>query len=226
MKKMNELCTEALVLRRTNYGEADRILNIISPSGKKTVLAKGVRKEKSKLAGGVEMFCLSELVLHQGKTDFMTLTSAKMLKFYQNILGDLERIELASDILKRVSKAAEMVESEEFFSITKKSLEAIDKGGNLQLIQAWFLFHLAKTIGEQINIYSDNEGKKLEEKKHYAWSSTDNAFYVNSKGNYKEAEIKLLRLMVLGDLSLVLRIAEAKNMAEDILYIAKSISQI
>ena len=47
----NYLRTFGYVLRRTNYGEADRILNIITPSGKISAIAKGVRKEKSKLAG-------------------------------------------------------------------------------------------------------------------------------------------------------------------------------
>lgn len=52
----NDLHTRAIVLRRTNYGETDRILNLLTPEGKKSVLAKGVRREKSKLAGGIELF--------------------------------------------------------------------------------------------------------------------------------------------------------------------------
>ena len=68
--------TLAYVLKRTNYGEADRILNIITPDGKRAVIAKGVRKEKSKLAGGVEMFSLSELNIHYGKGEFGLVTSA------------------------------------------------------------------------------------------------------------------------------------------------------
>ena len=45
-----DLRTKAIVLRRTDYGEADRILNLITPQGKIAVIAKGVRKEKSKLS--------------------------------------------------------------------------------------------------------------------------------------------------------------------------------
>ena len=52
----SDIKTLAYVLRRTNYGEADRILNIITPNGKISAIAKGARKEKSKLAGGIEMF--------------------------------------------------------------------------------------------------------------------------------------------------------------------------
>lgn len=49
---MRDVKTLAYVMRRTNYGEADRILNLITPEGKMSAIAKGVRKEKSKLAGG------------------------------------------------------------------------------------------------------------------------------------------------------------------------------
>ncbi|MBR3180228.1 recombination protein O N-terminal domain-containing protein [Candidatus Saccharibacteria bacterium] len=36
-----DIKTLAYVLRRTNYGEADRILNLITPGGKKSVIVKG-----------------------------------------------------------------------------------------------------------------------------------------------------------------------------------------
>lgn len=48
-----DIRTLGIVLRRTNYGEADRILNILTPSGKITAIAKGVRKSRSKLAGRI-----------------------------------------------------------------------------------------------------------------------------------------------------------------------------
>ena len=63
----DDIKTLGLVLRRTNYGEADRILNIITPTGKISAMAKGVRRARSKLAGGVEMFSLSEYVIHCGR---------------------------------------------------------------------------------------------------------------------------------------------------------------
>lgn len=52
----SDLRTQAIILRRTNYGESDRILGLITPHGKLSVLARGARKEKSRLAGGIELF--------------------------------------------------------------------------------------------------------------------------------------------------------------------------
>jgi len=55
--------TKAIVLRRTNYGEADRIIQFITPVGKISAIAKGVRREKSRLAGGIELFQFVRLFL-------------------------------------------------------------------------------------------------------------------------------------------------------------------
>ena len=46
--------TKAIVLRRTNYGEADRILTLLTPLGQRSAIARGVRREKSRLAGGTQ----------------------------------------------------------------------------------------------------------------------------------------------------------------------------
>lgn len=59
--------TQAIVLRRTNYGEADRILQLLTPLGKMSVMARGVRREKSRLAGGIELFGVSDIVVTTGK---------------------------------------------------------------------------------------------------------------------------------------------------------------
>jgi DNA repair protein RecO (recombination protein O) len=90
---MDNVKTKAIVLRRTNYGEADRILNILTPMGKMSVMAKGVRKTQSKLAGGIELFCVSDVVVHRGKGDLGVLTSARLVEFYSEIMKDLAAME-------------------------------------------------------------------------------------------------------------------------------------
>ena len=91
--KNKDLRTFGIVLRRTNYGEADRILNIITPEGKVSAIARGVRKEKSKMAGNVELFSLIELNIHFGKNEMGVLTGAKMKKYFGNIVKDLRKME-------------------------------------------------------------------------------------------------------------------------------------
>ena len=56
--------TRAIVLKRTNYGEADRILQLLTTYGKRNVIAKSVRREKSRMAGGIELFSICEVVIN------------------------------------------------------------------------------------------------------------------------------------------------------------------
>ena len=218
--------SEAIVLKRTNYGEADRIINIITPAGKYSVIAKAVRREKSRLSGGIEMFCLSDITLHIGKSDLAVLTSAKMKRFYKGILTDLERIELASEILKKVSKAADLTDNERYFSLAKQCLEALDKGSNRYLVEAWFYLNLANVSGEQVNVLYDVNGQKLQVEQQYIWNVEEKALSPTEQGKIGVTEIKMMRLMLSANLDLVLRVMGADKMADDILYIAKALNQI
>ena len=78
--------TRAIILRRTNYGEADRILQLLTEQGRRSVIARGVRREKSKLAGGIELFAVSDVVIGEGKGELGVLTSARLVQFYRSFV--------------------------------------------------------------------------------------------------------------------------------------------
>ena len=219
---MKDIRTKAIVLRRTNYGETDRILNVLTPSGKISVLAKGVRKERSKLAGGIEMFSLSEITVHEGRGELAILTSARTKEFYQGVLANFDRMEAASEIIKRVARAAEQVDSTEYFSLVIQALRAINKGSDLGLIMAWYYFNLVRISGEQINLYTDTEGDELDADLNYTWDITEKALRASESGKISVNEIKMMRLMISLELPLVLRVNGAEEMVDELLYIAKS----
>ena len=221
----NEIKTKSYVLRRTNYGEADRILNLITPVGKISAIAKGVRKEKSKLAGGVEMFSLAELTIHKGKGEFGTITSAKMLRFYENLLKDYNRMELASMILKKISLAAEHSDSPRFFEITDESLKALNDGASPALVEAWFLINLTKETGEDINLYRDAKGEKLSPDENYVWDVSESAFYKKENGEFGADEIKMLRLMMTNKLEIAARVKGYDSHAPLLLKFARIIAK-
>lgn len=218
MSTQNDIRTKAYVLRRTNYGEADRILNLITPTGKMSAIAKSVRKEKSKLSGGVEMFSLIDINIHTGKSDMGVVTSAKMLKYYNNIVTSLPKMELAALILKKVSLASEHSDSPEYFKIVDLALAAINDGVMPDVVEAWFWFNLAKASGEQINLYRDVEGAKLDPESNYIWDTQEEALMVRPGGEIGADEIKIMRLMLTTELPVVLRV---KGIYEKIIPILK-----
>jgi DNA repair protein RecO (recombination protein O) len=74
------LKAEAVVLRSMRYGEADRILHLYTPDrGRVSAIAKGVRRAKSRFGGRLEPYFRLRLVLYQGRSDLLTVTSAETL---------------------------------------------------------------------------------------------------------------------------------------------------
>jgi DNA repair protein RecO (recombination protein O) len=103
--------TEAIVLRSIRYGEADRILHLYSKTkGRIGAIAKGARKPKSRFGGRLEPFFRLELVLHEGRSDLMTVTSATTVDGYPRLRSSgpaLTAGARACDAVLRLLDAAE-----------------------------------------------------------------------------------------------------------------------
>jgi DNA repair protein RecO (recombination protein O) len=71
------LKTEAIVLRSIRYGEADRILHLYTPRyGRLGAIAHGARRARSRFGARLEPFFHIRLVLHEGRGELHTVTSA------------------------------------------------------------------------------------------------------------------------------------------------------
>lgn len=217
----NDIRTHALVLRRTNYGESDRILNLITPVGKIAVLACSVRKEKSRLAGAVELFTVSDVVIHEGRGKLATLTGAKMLSFYHKILSDLALLELASTFLKKIERAAEQTDNPEFFEIVNQALSGLNDGISPELVALWFDFNLFCATGEEINLLYDIRGEKLVAKQQYTWDDIEQALSPDPQGAIGANEIKLARLILGAKLKIVASVDKVEEILPRIAHIPK-----
>ena len=206
--------TKGYVLQHTNYGESDRILNLITPRGKIAVMAKSVRKPRSKLAGAVELFTLSDYNIHLGHSELGILTGARMIEHYSNILKDFNSLKLAGFILKKVNAASEHTDSKEYFELVNQSLSGLNQNYNPVLVEAWFLLHLTKATGEEINLYRDTDGAKLSADQKYDYDK------------YGENEIKALRLFTNANLKLVHKIKLTNENLTQILDFARIVAHL
>ncbi|MGB0873555.1 MAG: DNA repair protein RecO [Solirubrobacterales bacterium] len=95
----NTIKTEAIVLRKLRYGEADSILHIYTRQfGRIGAIAKGVRRSKSRFGGRLEPFFRLDMVLHEGRGDLATITSVDTLDGYPNLRARAESIDSAAKI--------------------------------------------------------------------------------------------------------------------------------
>lgn len=188
--------TDAIVLRRTNYGESDRILQLITPLGKRSTMARGVRKPRSKLAGGVELLAESEVLLRPGKGDLMILGSARMKNFYREILSDYDRLTFAYSVLKFVSRGSEHIDSIDWYILTKEVLQALDDlHTSLALTKAWFYLQYAKLMGDELSVWRDSKGEELQSDMRYRYDVAEKALVPQIAGDITASHIKLLRLL-------------------------------
>lgn len=140
--------TEAIVIARTSYGEADRILRLITPDhGKLSAIAKGVRRIKSRSGGHLELFSEVSLGLATGK-NLQVVTSARM-KWYPHLLaGDYERLGLAFMTASMIDRLVEENHPQrDIYDVTREMLHALEAGGEATLAQLWFKLRLLELLG-------------------------------------------------------------------------------
>lgn len=194
---MKPVRTKAIVLRRTNYGEADRIVQLLTKQhGKVSVMAKGARREKSKLAGGIELLAINDVTILPGKSDLWTLTGAKMDTFFTHIMSDYERMQFAYEAIKQIARAAEQVDDEAFFILLETTFESLnDQSIVLDITISWFWLQLAILLGVGLNLATDINGMKLIEDQNYRFDTDAMSFVFNEHGEFTTEHIKLLRLL-------------------------------
>lgn len=219
---MNTVRTQAIVLRRTNYGEADRILQLLTPAGKKSVMARGVRKEKSRLAGGIELFAICDVVIGEGKGELGVLTSARLVQFYGKIMQDYDRMQFAYAVIKFVTKASEMVDEPDWYDILSEVLMGLDAHSiDLRLVQTWFYIHYAAVLGHELSLYHDTSGDKLTAEDMYRYDETDQGFRKVPSGEIGAEHIKLLRLIATRPLKTLAQIGGLEDILGDVLMISR-----
>ena len=89
--------TEAVVLRSIRYGEADRILHLYSAArGRVNAIAKGVRKPRSRFGGRLEPFFRLDLILHEGRSELLTVTNVSTVDGYPRLRSSAAALNAAA----------------------------------------------------------------------------------------------------------------------------------
>lgn len=193
----SQIVTRGIVLSRRDYQEADRILHVLTPdNGRVSLIAKGVRRPKSKMAGGIELFTINELTYLPSKSDLKTLVSSRMSVNYGNIVKDIHRTMFGYSLIKQVNRYVEDEAGEEYFDLLAASLAGLnDADVSLAYIETWFALHLLQITGHGPNLSTDTEGSALSADESYMFDFESSGFRVQDDGPYTVKHLKLLRLI-------------------------------
>lgn len=144
---------EAIIIRRSDSGEADRVLTILTPSGRQRVIAKGARKIHSRLAGHIELFTHTTLMLAIGR-NLHIVTQSSPLDRFEHLRADLERIGAAYYAAELVDRLiAEESENRRAFELLLGALRALNAGAAIDLTLRAYELHLLDALGYRPQLY-------------------------------------------------------------------------
>jgi len=139
---------QGIVLRSFPFGEADKVIVLLSPNhGKLRTVAKGIRKTKSRFGGRLETFSHVDLVLYEGR-NLDTITQVELIEAFPSLRGDLDRVMAAGAMVEVADAVAQENEgSVRLFLLLQRGLRALDAGpAHPDLISA-YLLKAAEIIG-------------------------------------------------------------------------------
>ncbi|HWF54347.1 MAG TPA: DNA repair protein RecO [Solirubrobacteraceae bacterium] len=125
---MGPLRTDAIVLRSIRYGEADRILHLYTPGhGRVSAIAKGARRSRSRFGARLEPFFQIRMVLHQGRSELLTVTSADTISAYRALRDHAATLDAAARACDAVSRVFETSDPHpEVFALLGNQLSLLD----------------------------------------------------------------------------------------------------
>lgn len=139
---------QGIVLRSFPFGEADRVVIILSPNrGKIRAVAKGVRRTKSRFGGRLEPFTHVDLVLYEGR-NLDTLTAATIIESHPRLRSDLDKVIAAGTMVEVADVVAQEEEkSGRLFLLLQRGLRALEQGPLHPDLVASYLLKAAGIVG-------------------------------------------------------------------------------
>lgn len=136
------------MLRRTDFGEADRLLTLYTRDfGKLSAIAKGARKPQSRKTGHVELFMRSKLFFAKGR-EMNIITQAEMVAAYPQLRADLVRATYASyavELLDRFTVEADQNSS--IYELLAQALGWLETADDLMLTARYYELRLLGLAG-------------------------------------------------------------------------------
>ncbi len=140
--------SEGIILSRKNYSEADRILICLSKHfGKVTLLAKGIRKIKSKKRGHLEIFSKVKFSAVSGH-GMDIVTETETINDFSGVRTNLNKITLAYYFCEVANKIIhEDGNPSTVYVLLSKALQDIETETELKKLRLKFIYELLIEMG-------------------------------------------------------------------------------
>ncbi|MDP6142367.1 MAG: DNA repair protein RecO [Dehalococcoidales bacterium] len=148
MTKPRNYQTEAVIIKKTKLGEADRILALYTPHlGKIHGVAKGVRRPRSKLSGHLELLTHSQISLIRGR-NLDTIIGSQTISSFFELKSDLDLTSYALYTIELVNQfTADHIENKPLFRLLLETMQQLCQGGDNKLLLRYFELNLLELVG-------------------------------------------------------------------------------
>ena len=146
---------ECVVLRHSDWGEADRLLTLYTRQrGKVRAIAKGARKIRSRKAGHLEPFTRVSLQLARGH-DLLIVTQAETLQAYLPIHDDLAKTGQAAYVVELLDRFTyeDDTENVDIFRLLTEVLGRIEKDADPWLAIRYYEVRLLDLLGYRPHLF-------------------------------------------------------------------------
>jgi DNA repair protein RecO (recombination protein O) len=145
---MPSYSAEAIVLRKSNFGEADQVVTLLTRfRGKVSSVAKGVRLTNSRKGGNLDLLNHIKTQLAVGK-NLDIITEVELISAWPKLKADLQRVALAYQVAELANEfLTEHQENIEVFDLTKEALTYLEAGDKPELVVQAYQLKLLSLLG-------------------------------------------------------------------------------
>lgn len=187
---MGSIKTKGIILLENNMGDFDKMVTLLTPSGKIGCAAKGSRRNNSGLMAGTQYLCFGDYMLFKGNNSYR-INSCEPIEVFYNIRTDLDKLKYAAHISKIVNDVTD--ENQNTYRILQLLLNTLyvisESDKNLDLVLSIFRLRLLCIMGfrpQTDKCWRCNNDKDLK-----YFSISDNSVKCESCGRVDKSAISI-----------------------------------
>ncbi len=215
--------TTGIILGRTNFGEADRIIRMLTRDrGKVSAMAKGVRKTTSRAGGHLEPLGEVSLTLATGR-NLDIITSARLLWYPHQLTSDYQRLGLALAMTTAIDRLVEPGHAQPaLYALLAESLHTVEETAARPLTELWFKLRLLTSLGYRPELGACLHCSRHDADTNYAFNPQLGGLLCQADADHQarpisHTGIKLWRLLCDHPYASIAGIGDAQTLAQDTL---------
>ncbi len=153
---------EGIILGRRDYGEADRVVIVLTREGRLDLLAKGIRKPRSRKSGHLELFSRTELLVSRVKNSWDIISQAEVVSSHPEIQDAFDRGTYARYVGELALRFFAQEANEALYTLVDTALTLLATAADAERVARWYeqqLLTLAGFRPEWHHCVGEREGR-------------------------------------------------------------------